>query len=40
MVITPPGGSSDCRDGDSTGEEEEEEEVSMGEEEVSMGGRR
>ena len=35
MVTTPPGGSSDRRDGFSTGEEEEEE-VPMGEEEVDV----
>ena len=37
MVTTIPGGSSDCRDGGSTGdEEEEEEEVFMGDEEVGV----
>ena len=34
MVTTQPGDSSDCRDGGSTGEEEEE--VPMGEEEVDV----
>ena len=34
MGTTQPGGSSDCRDGGSTGEEKEEEEVPMGDEDV------
>jgi len=35
MVIITPGGSSDCRDGGSTGEEEEEE-LPKGDEEVDV----
>ena len=39
MVTTQPGGSSDCRDGGSTGEVEEEEEVPMKEEEMDVIGK-